>query len=471
MKQIFFITFLGFYLITNAQDKSLNKINYNTQVKQDTIVKSIPVNGNEVVNDTIIFTESVTIQNPNTATIINAEANIVSETYINEDLSVLSDNQFAKLVDELWFDEQDNSNLNKKPSEIIYDESELTTNLIKQRLAHLNSQTPFNVEYNEILEQIIKSYVKHKNAKYSKLINKSKYYFPMIEEQLAKYNIPIEMKYLAVVESALNPTAKSPVGAAGLWQFMYQTGKQFDLNVSSYVDERHDAQKATIAACEFLSSLYKTFGDWDLALAAYNSGPGNVTKAIRRAGGSTNYWNIRHHLPRETASYVPIFYATMYMFEFADIHNIKPEADALKFYQVDSLRVKRQITFDQITQAIPIEKNVLRLLNPQYKLEIIPVIKDRDYSLVLPKSLIGEFVQNESRIYSFAEADDAKREKPLPKYTEMNNRIRYKVRKGDYLGKIASKFGVTVSKIKRWNSMKSTNLKIGQRLTIFPRRM
>jgi len=143
----------------------------------------------------------------------------------------------------------------------------------------------------------------------------------------------------------------------------------------------------------------------------------------------------------------------------------------MQFYEVDSLRVKRQITFDQITQAIPIEKNVLKFLNPQYKLEIIPVIKGRDYSLTLPKTMIGEFVQNEERIYAFAVADDAKREKPLPKYTEMNNRIRYKVKKGDFLGKIARHYGVSVAKIKRWNGMKSTRLKIGQRLTIYPRRM
>jgi len=159
------------------------------------------------------------------------------------------------------------------------------------------------------------------------------------------------------------------------------------------------------------------------------------------------------------------------MFEFADVHNIKPTEQSLQYFEVDSLRVQRQISFDQIAQAISIEKNVLKLLNPQYKLEIIPVIQGRDYSLILPKSFIGNFVQNEDRIYAFAAADDAKREKQLPKYTEMNNRIRYKVKKGDFLGKIARKFGVSVAKIKRWNGMKSTKLKIGQRLTIFHRRM
>jgi len=461
MKYLLASLFVSLFFQINAQESTI--ISTSVKIKKDSIVEVIP---KIIKQDTlqVISTQPI---------IIESELTSVTETYINKDLSVLSDDAYAKLIDELWFSELENSNININniDSNVIIDDSELTTDIFKERLAYLNSKTPFNVEYNEILEQIIKSYLKNKKEKYSKLLTKSAYYFPMIEEQLAKYDIPIEMKYLAVVESALNPTAKSRVGASGLWQFMYQTGKQFDLNVSSYVDERHDAQKATIAACKYLKSLYNTFNDWDLALAAYNSGPGNVSKAIRRAGGSKNYWNIRHHLPRETASYVPIFYATMYMFEFADVHNIKPTEQSLQYFEVDSLRVQKQISFDQITQAISIEKNVLKLLNPQYKLEIIPVIQGRDYSLILPKSFIGNFVQNEDRIYAFAAADDAKREKQLPKYTEMNNRIRYKVKKGDFLGKIARKFGVSVAKIKRWNGMKSTKLKIGQRLTIFPRRM
>jgi membrane-bound lytic murein transglycosylase D len=461
MKQITALFFICFSILVIAQESTHDTLSAN-DVKHDSIVKTIPLKKIDSVE--------VVKTNPQ---IIKNEVTPVTETYINEDLSMLSDDEYAKLIDDLWFSELDNSNLNinNTISNVIIDDSELSTEVFKQRLAYLNSKTPFNVEYNEILERIVKSYIKNKKEKYAKLLTKSAYYFPMIEAQLAKYEIPLEMKYLAVVESALNPTIKSPVGATGLWQFMYQTGKQFDLNVSSYVDERSDAQKSTEAACKYLKSLYNTFQDWDLALAAYNSGPGNVSKAIRRAGGSKNYWNIRHHLPRETASYVPIFYATMYMFEFANVHNIKATPNYMQFYEVDSLRVKRQITFDQITQAIPIEKNVLKFLNPQYKLEIIPVIKGRDYSLTLPKTMIGEFVQNEERIYAFAVADDAKREKPLPKYTEMNNRIRYKVKKGDFLGKIARHYGVSVAKIKRWNGMKSTRLKIGQRLTIYPRRM
>merc|ERR1711916_265254 len=225
-----------------------------------------------------------------------------------------------------------------------------------------------------------------------------------------------EMKYLAIVESALRPRARSRVGASGMWQFMYGTGRQFDLSVSSYVDERYNPEKATIAACKYLSQLYKIFGDWDLALAAYNSGPGNVSKAIRRAGGKTNYWNIRHLLPRETAGYVPAFYATLYIFEYAKEHNIKAKASSLAYFETDTVQVKRQLTFEQLYETLNVDIEVLQFLNPQYKLDIIPFIKNRNYTLTLPVKDIGSFLSNEKQIYAYADAEDAKREKPLPKY-------------------------------------------------------
>ncbi len=389
--------------------------------------------------------------------------------FINTDLSLEADNSFAKEIDALWFKELDNAFFEDVKTDSVAVLDELTTNLLKERLAYLDSKTPFYVSYNQQLEAIIKSFLKRRKKNYATLMARAKFYFPLIEEQLAKYKIPLEMKYLVVVESALNPLAKSPVGATGLWQFMYQTGQQFDLKVSSYVDERSDVLKSTEAACKYLNKLYGIFGDWDLALAAYNSGPGNVTKAIRRSG-SKNYWNLRAYLPRETASYVPLFYTTMYLFEFADKHQIKPKEISIQYYQTDTIQVQKQITFDQIMQATKIDKKMLQFLNPQYKLGIIPVIKDRHYTLRLPTNYIGKFVQNEKRIYQFAEADALKREKPLPKYTELNNRIRYRVKNGDFLGKIARRYGVSVKKIMRWNGMRNTRLKIGQRLIIYPRR-
>ncbi len=395
---------------------------------------------------------------------------------IKKDSAQLINHKEATLIDSLWLSTMYNSPLyddfqfvdpDEKIADTVY--NELTTALLKERLAHLNSQTPFHVEYNPSLERLIKYYLKTRKETLGDLMAKAAYYFPMFEEYLDKYDLPLEIKYLAIVESALRPRARSRVGATGLWQFMYYTGKQFDLHVSSYVDERHDPIRATEAACKYLSSLYSIFGDWDLALAAYNSGPGNVSKAIRRSGGSKNYWNIRRYLPRETAGYLPAFYATYYLLEYAKEHDIHPQKRYANRFETDTVIVKRQITFEQINKVLHTDDQLLEFLNPQYKLNIIPFVKGKNYTLRLPKNLIGKFVSNEKQIYAFAEADDALREKALPKYFENPERIRYRVRNGDYLGKIANRYRVSVSQIKRWNGLRSSRLRIGQRLTIYPR--
>jgi membrane-bound lytic murein transglycosylase D len=293
----------------------------------------------------------------------------------------------------------------------------------------------------------------------------------MFEKYLDQYDIPLEMKYLAIVESTLDPRARSRVGAAGLWQFMYQTGKQYKLKVSSYVDERQDPIKATIAACEYLSDLYKIIGDWDLALEAYNSGPGNVSKAIKRSGGYKNYWNIRPYLPRETAGYVPAFYATMYLFEYAKEHELSSDTPKIHHFATDTIHIKRTVSFDQISETMGIDSEILSFLNPAYKLDIVPFIENRNYTITIPKVSTVGFLKNEKALYTLADEDDAKREKPLPKYFEMDKRIRYKVRNGDYLGKIANRFGVRVSSIKKWNGLRNNRLRIGQRLSIYPKRI
>ncbi len=394
---------------------------------------------------------------------------IKSELFTDNDL---------KTIDSLLIEEKFNSALIDTLEYVIADKdiignskAALTTDLLKVRLSTLNEKTPFNLAYNPSLEKVINSYLLYRKKYYPKLMAKAKYYFPMFEQYLDQYDIPLEMKYLAIVESALRPRAKSRVGASGLWQFMYGTGKQFDLKVSSYVDERYNPTKATIAACKYLSQLYKIFGDWDLALAAYNSGPGNVRKAIKRSGGYKNYWNIRPYLPRETAGYVPAFYATLYIFEYANDHKIYSEIPKFFDFQTDTVRVKRTISFDQISETINLDEEVISFLNPSYKLDIIPHIKGRNYAVRLPSSKVVEFLDKEKNLYALAEADDAKREKPLPKYFEMDKRIRYRVRSGDYLGKIANKFGVRVSSVKRWNRLKNSRLKIGQRLYIYPKKV
>ncbi len=346
----------------------------------------------------------------------------------------------------------------------------LSSETLKKRLQNLDNKTPFHIAYNPSLEKVIKSYLKYRKKYYPKLMARAKYYFPMFEKYLDQYDVPLEMKYLAIVESALRPAAKSRVGATGLWQFMYGTGLEYNLKVSSYVDERQDPVKATIAACKYLSRLYTVFGDWDLALAAYNSGPGNVSKAIKRSGGYKNYWNIRPYLPTETAGYVPAFYATMYIFEYADEHHLQAEMPEIHHFETDTIRVKNTISFDQISEKTGISTELLQLLNPSYKLGIIPFVDGKNYVLTLPRKNTIDFIDKEQAIYTLAKEDAAKREKPLPKYFEMDKRIRYRVRSGDYLGKIARKFGVRVSSLKRWNRLRNNRLKIGQRLSIYPKK-
>ncbi len=347
---------------------------------------------------------------------------------------------------------------------------DLPTDTLKARLAKLNEKTPFNIAYNPSLESVIKSFLVRKRDLMERMLTASQFYFPLFEQELDNQDVPLEMKYLAIVESALNPRARSRVGAKGLWQFMYSTGRIYGLNVSSYVDERNDPILATKAATKYLSKLHDIFNDWDLALAAYNSGPGNVNKAIRRSGGYKNYWNIRRNLPRETAGYVPAFLATMYIFEYADEHGLKKVNVDRPYFETDTIIVKNTITFDQISKLVDISKEELEMLNPAYKLNIIPKIKGKKYVLRLPVSKIGKFVNNEEAIYAYAKKELDSLEKPLPQLVETKNQIRYKVRSGDYLGKIAERYGVGVSQIKRWNGLRSNNLRIGQRLTIFPRK-
>ncbi len=388
----------------------------------------------------------------------------------------LDDDEFAANIDQKWLDELYSSSLYdtiyKSVSELTYDPvyfPELPTDTLKARLERLNAKTPFNVEYNPSLESVIKSYLKNRKESLHRLMALSEYYFPLFEQELDNQDIPLEIKYLAIVESALKPKAKSRVGATGLWQFMFATGKQYGLDVSSYVDERSDPIKSTIAASKYLASLYRIFGDWDLALAAYNSGPGNVSKAIRRSGGYRNYWNIRPFLPRETAGYLPAFLATMYIFEYAEEHGFKRDQPNYRHIETDTVHVKQMISLDQVSELTDVKIEELQFLNPSYKLDIIPFIEGEKYYLCLPKSAVGKFVNNEEQIYAFAKVEFNKREKPLPEFTEAKTQIRYRVRSGDYLGKIARQYGIRVSDIKRWNGLRSNNLRIGQRLTIHPR--
>lgn len=340
------------------------------------------------------------------------------------------------------------------------------------RIEKLNDLSPIELQYNPYVRAFIDLYADRRREQLSRMLGLAEYYFPMFEETLDRYDLPLELKYLAVVESALNPKARSRVGATGLWQFMYATGRLQGLKVSSYVDERIDPIKSTEAACQYLEKLYSIFGDWNLALAAYNSGPGNVSKAIRRSGGQKDYWAIRPYLPRETAGYVPAFIAVNYIMNHASDHLIFPTEVKPSFFNVDTVWVKEKLSFDQISSLINIDKNELEFLNPSYRHGIIPKVDDAPYALVLPNEKVGLFVSFEDSIYTLAQQDfKQEEEKPQPKYVEMDERIRHKVKRGEVLGTIAESYGVGVSSIRRWNGLRGNTIRIGQYLTIYPRKL
>lgn len=330
-------------------------------------------------------------------------------------------------------------------------------------LNELNFTTPFSVTHSATLERFIRVYLKDRRENLNRLLDNSTYYFPIFEQYLDKYELPLELKYLAVVESALNPVAVSPSGAKGMWQFMYATGSEYNLYIDSYVDERFDPIKSTEAACIYLKHLHKTFDDWDLALAAYNSGPGNVKKAIKRAGGNKNYWEIRKYLPRETSSYVPAFYATMYLFAYADFHGLKPEKGNVYYFDTDTLHLKGNLSFESIKKHIGIDHELLKALNTQYKKDFIPFIQNRVMSLTLPVNMMPVFLENESKIY---QNKSNYKKSPTNQTIGVTASNSYLVKKGDNLSGIAKRHGISLEQLKVWNGLETNFLIEGQRLVI-----
>lgn len=403
----------------------------------------------------------------------------IKMTFIKDDM--------ASCVDSLWMKELTNldlfSDLENDIKTINIDEKvdyELPTELLKARLQEMDAKSPFNIEYNQGLENIIKSFLKNRKKSFERLMAISEYYFPLFEESLAKQNVPLEIKYLAVVESALNPRAVSRVGATGLWQFMYQTGKQYGLKIDSYVDERSDPLKASDAAAQYMTNMYKIFGDWDLVLASYNSGPGNVAKAIRRSGGQQNYWNIRKNLPQETQGYVPAFLATMYIYEYHKEHGIKPDRALVKHFATDTIMIKKQMSFKQISDLLDIPVAQLQVLNPSYKLNVIPFYKDQSHYLRLPQDKIAVFTSNEDQIYAYAQHELDQRERPFQvvkaiaskdtmpniKSVVLSKTKYYRVKRGDNLTTIANKYDVSVIDLKKWNNLKGNSVTYGKNLKI-----
>lgn len=347
---------------------------------------------------------------------------------------------------------------------------ELTDSAYKARLQAL----PFIIEmpYNQVVKSFIQRYTQRMPKQLAALQQRADCYFPMFTDVLGKHELPYELCYLPVIESALNPTAHSPVGAAGLWQFMPSTGRLYGLEINSLVDERMDPYKSTEAACRFLKSLYNTFGDWNLAIAAYNCGPGNVNKAIHRAGGKRDFWSIYPFLPRETRSYVPIFIAAAYSMNHARLHGVCP-AELDITIASDTIMTSKRLHLKQVSDVLAIDLTELRRLNPQYMQDVLP--GNKPYALCLPEEEVTNYIDREQEILAYMAdslINNRRAEIDLAQQTSLNGGYRingvtyYKVKRGDNLGAIAKKFHCTVKQLKQWNGLKSDAIREGQKLKI-----
>lgn len=348
--------------------------------------------------------------------------------------------------------------------------AELPDSIYKARLRAL----PFVIEvpYNEIVRRYILRYVKHNPRQLASLQRKADYYFPLFEDILGKYDLPFELCYLPVIESALNPQARSHMGAVGLWQFMPATGKKYGLEVNSLVDERMDPIRSTEAACRFLKALYSIFGDWNLVIAAYNCGPGNVNKAIHRAGGKRDFWSIYPFLPKETRGYLPIFIAASYAMNYAQVHGICPASEML-YPMTDTIMTAERQHLKQIAANLDITLEELRRLNPQYARDIIP--GGKDYALCLPIDLSGAYIDQQDTILAYNAKElihNRRDEIDLLQRTSVNGAYSvngvtyYKIKEGDTLGGIAAKFRVSVKQLKAWNGLTSDFIRAGKTLKI-----
>ena len=334
--------------------------------------------------------------------------------------------------------------------------------------------TIMEMPYNEVVQSCIDRYTSRMRQSVSYFLGASNFYMPIFEEALDLYQLPLELKYLPVIESALNPTAVSRVGATGLWQFMLTTGKAYGLNVNTLVDERRDPVKASFAAARYLRDLYNIFGDWNLVIAAYNCGPENINKAIRRSGGEKDYWKIYPYLPKETRGYVPAFIAANYVMNYYCEHNICPMKSQLPV-KTDTVMVDRNVNFSQIASVCELDISMIRALNPAYRRDIVPGATTPS-PIRLPISDISTFIDRQDSIYAAESSTDKRLEVPVEetvvKTTTAKDRKSsrnaqwHKVRSGDNLGAIAKRYGTTVSKLKKLNGLRNSNIRAGQRLRV-----
>lgn len=375
---------------------------------------------------------------------------------------------------------------------------ELASNTPDSVFVERLQQLPFVVElpYNQVIRRYILRYLQHSPKLVADLKRKEEFYFPIFEDILTQYDLPCELAYLPIIESALNPNARSHMGAVGLWQFMPATGKKYGLEINSLVDERRDPIKSTHAAAKFMKALYSVFGDWNLAIAAYNCGPGNVNKAIYRAGGKRDFWSIYPYLPKETRAYLPLYIAAVYSMNYAYIHGITtnseplfmsdttavsdsilfPNLERVCVYEpmpTDTVVINQRMHLLQISECIDVPLQVLRQLNPQYARDIVP--GNKDYAVCLPIDKAGLFVMHQDSILAHranelvhnrrTEIDLLQKTSVNGAYT-VNGVTYYKIKEGDTLGGIAAKFRVSVKQLKAWNNLNSDMIRAGKTLKI-----
>lgn len=345
--------------------------------------------------------------------------------------------------------------------------------------------TIIEMPYNDVVQKFIDRYTGRLRRSVSVMLGAQNFYMPIFEEALEAYNVPLELRHLPIIESALNPKAVSRVGATGLWQFMLTTGKQYGLTVNTLVDERRDPLKSSYAAAHYLSDLYKIFGDWNLVIAAYNCGPENINKAIRRAGGKTDYWEIYPYLPRETRGYVPAFIAANYVMQYYSQHNICPMQTELPL-QTDTIMLAQDVHFEQVAAYCDVDVEMIRALNPQYRKDIVNGTTELS-ALRLPSAAIGKFIDNQDSIYAYRIDELLTRRHEVEVNDETPTYERYQakrsrsknsrrgrrggtsnvtVRSGQTLGEIARRNHTTVAKLRRLNGIKGSNIRAGKKLRV-----
>jgi membrane-bound lytic murein transglycosylase D len=340
-----------------------------------------------------------------------------------------------------------------------------------------NIPTVVDLTYNSVVRRYIEVYTKQKRASVGVMLGLSQYYFPLFDEIFDYYDVPNEMKYMSIIESALNPRAYSRTRAVGLWQFMYGTGRLYGLNVNSLVDDRRDPIKSTYAAARFCRDLYSIYNDWILVIAAYNCGPGNVNKAIRRSGGKRNYWDIYYYLPRETRGHVPAFIAATYMMNYYKEHNLTPVPISFPLAS-DTIMVTKNLHLAQVSEVLGIPIALLRDMNPQYRADIIPG-EAHPMVLRLPLEQTAKFIDYEKNIYAYKDSVFFNPEKAITSPTTFDAssagdpppgnyaKLSYTVKTGDNLGFISTWYNVRISDIRYWNNIRHNTIRAGQRLTIY----